>query len=106
MSLTISILIILSLISFKLIDYMIHIRCVRQKLQKLTRKHMDAVKGYLCAQDASYQEDLYAEVSALTALLSSLPHLGTEPSKLFGTDYLALLPLFAPIVDHMFYAWS
>lgn len=47
---------------------MVHIRCEKQRLQNLTRKHMDAIQGYISEQSASYQEQLYASVSALTAL--------------------------------------
>lgn len=47
---------------------MIHIRCEDQKLQELTQKHMDAIQGYIGDQNTSYQEDLYAAVSALTVL--------------------------------------
>lgn len=47
---------------------MIHIRCEKQKLQELTQKHMDAIQGYISNQSISYQEDLYAAVSALTVL--------------------------------------
>lgn len=39
---------------------MVHIRCEKQRLQELTRKHVDAIQGYISEQSASYQERLYA----------------------------------------------
>lgn len=47
---------------------MIHIRCEKRRLQELTRKHVDAIRGYISGQSSSYQERLYASVSALTVL--------------------------------------
>lgn len=47
---------------------MIRIHCEAGALRTLTRRHLDAVRGYIELQDISYQEALYAAVSALTAL--------------------------------------
>lgn len=47
---------------------MIRIHCEKQKLRELTRKHMDAIQGYIGLQTSSEQEELYAAVSALTVL--------------------------------------
>lgn len=51
---------------------MIRIHCEERILQALTRRHMDAVRGYISLQDSAYQETLYAAVAGLTALPS--PH--------------------------------
>lgn len=47
---------------------MVRIRCEKQKLRALTRRHMDAIQGYIELQGSAYQESLYTAVAGLTAL--------------------------------------
>lgn len=64
---------------------MICIHCEKQTLQALTRRHMDAVQGYISLQDSFYQETLYMAVTGLTALPP--PHYSSFAAACNATDW-------------------